>query len=253
MRGLFAGALLALVGGCWGGSDPEIAPLPASADSGVVDSVWALAKTRFAAGDFGDAAQQFERVLLEFRPGDPRIAAGRFYLGESRLAMGQNFEAAREFRRASDETPNDSLAPRALLRAGESFAELWDRPELDPSYGETARATFTELQNRYPGTPAAETAKLRLAELDEMFAEKSYLTGMFYHRIKAYDSAILYLKDLVATYPRTRAAPKALVKLVEEYRLLRYEEDAAETCDYLRRFHPDIAGLPELCPGPAAS
>lgn len=253
MKRVFAGATLALAVGCGGGSEPKVAPLPVSAEARVVDSIWTLGRSQFAEGHFADAAQQFERVLLEFRPGDPRIAAGRFYLGEARLGMGQNFEAAREFRRVADETPNDPLAPRALLRAGECFADLWDRPELDPSYGETARATFTELQNRYPGTPAAETARVRLAELDEMFAEKAYLTGVFYHRIKAYDSAILYFKDLVATYPRTRAAPKALVKLVEEYRLLRYEEDAAETCDYLRRFHTDVVGLQELCPGPTAS
>jgi outer membrane protein assembly factor BamD len=253
MKRLFAGLALALVVGCGGGSDPEVAPMPVASTPQVVDSIWALGRSQFSGGHFGEAAQQFERVLLELRPGDPRIPAGRFYLGEARFGMGQNFEAAREFRRVADESPNDALAPRALLRAGESFADLWDRPELDPSYGETARATFTELQNRYPGTPAAETAKIRLGELDEMFAEKAYLTGAFYHRIKAYDSAILYFKDLVATYPRTRAAPKALVKLVEEYRLLRYEEDAAETCDYLRRFHTDVVGLQEICPAPTTS
>ena len=253
MMRLFAGVALAIVVGCWGGSDPEIAPLPVAADARIVDSIWTLGRSQFGEGHFGEAAKQFERVLLELRPGDARIPAARFYLGEARFGMGQNFDAAREFRRVADETPNDPLAPRALLRAGECFADLWIRPELDPSYGETARATFTELQNRYPGTPAAETAKVRLAELDEMFAEKAYLTGVFYHRIKAYDSAVLYFKDLVATYPRTKAAPKALVKLVEEYRLLRYEEDAAETCDYLRRFHTDVIGLQELCPAPAAS
>ena len=65
---------------------------------------------------------------------------------------------------------------------------------------------------------------------------------MYYFRLKAYDSAILYLKDLVATYPKTAVAPDALVKLVQAYKTLGYREDVQETCGYIRRFHPKAPG-----------
>jgi outer membrane protein assembly factor BamD (BamD/ComL family) len=71
---------------------------------------------------------------------------------------------------------------------------------------------------------------------------------MFYFRLKAYDSAVLYLKDLVATYPKTAVVPDALVKLVQAYAKLGYREDVQETCGYIRRFHPKAPGAGEFCP-----
>ncbi len=126
-------SVLALAAACGGGPDPGSLPIPEAAGPAVVDSVWAMARSEFAAGKWASAAANFERVSLELRPGDPRVAAGRFYLGEARLAMGEHFEAARWFRRVADETPNDPLAPRALLRAGDAFAVLGGRPDLDPT------------------------------------------------------------------------------------------------------------------------
>ncbi|HEU5305433.1 MAG TPA: outer membrane protein assembly factor BamD, partial [Gemmatimonadales bacterium] len=161
-------------------------------------------------------------------------------------------EAVREFRKASDDTPNHPIAPEALLRVGDVYADLWRRPELDPTYGQTALATFQELLNRYPGTTAANRAQLRISELNERFASKAFKASLFYFRLKAYDSAILYLKDLVASYPKTAIVPEALVKLVEAYRKLGYREDVQETCDYIRRFHPKAPGANEVCPTVAA-
>jgi outer membrane protein assembly factor BamD len=128
------------------------------------------------------------------------------------------------------------------------YADLWRRPELDPTYGQTALATYQELLNRYPGISAATRAQLRIAELNERFAYKTYKAALFYFRLKAYDSAILYFKDLVATYPKASVVPDALVKLVEAYRKLGYREDVQETCDYIRRFHPKAPGANQVCP-----
>ncbi len=75
---------------------------------------------------------------------------------------------------------------------------------------------------------------------------------MAYMRLKAYDSAILYLKDLVATYPRASVAPAALIKLVQAYRTLGYKEDVQETCGYIKRFHPKTADIGQACPSDSA-
>jgi len=187
-----------------------------------------------------------------FAPGDSRAPEAHFLLAECRLAQGDHLQATREFRKVSDDTPNNSLAPEALLRAGDAYAELWRRPELDPTYGQTALATYQELQNRYPGTDAADRAKAKTAALQEKFAYKTYRAGLFYFRIKAYDSAILYLKSVAATYPRAAVTPAALIKLVEAYRILGYQEDLKETCGYLRQFHPDAEGVSGACPTPPA-
>lgn len=248
---LFGGVLLAGCGGGGGGETRPGAPAPvpeATASAASIDSLWRDAEQAARRGDWGDAAKLLDRALLEFSPGDARIARAHFLLGEALFAQNRHLEAAREFRKTSDETPNDPLSAEALLRLGDVYADLWRRPELDPTYGQTALSTYQELLNRYPESNAAKRAQLRIAELNEQFASKAYKSALFYFRLKAYDSAILYLKDLVATYPRAAVVPQALVKLVQAYRALGYREDVQETCGYIRRFHPRAPDIREVCP-----
>jgi outer membrane protein assembly factor BamD len=246
--------LVALAAACGGGraaANPTVSPSSGpseSASPATIDSLWSHAEGAARHGKWGDVEKLVERVLLEVSPGDPRIPQAHYWLGEAYFARGQHLEAAREFRKASDETPNHPLAPEALLRVGDVYADLWRRPELDPTYGQTALATYQELLNRYPGSSPAKRAQLRIAELNERFAYKTYRAAVFYYRLKAYDSAILYLKDLIANYPKSTVAPEALVRLVRAYRSLGYREDVQETCDYIRRFHPKAPGAREVCP-----
>jgi outer membrane protein assembly factor BamD len=240
--------LLAACGGGGSGRPPATAPAPLSASSAMLDSLWRQAEAAVRHGKWSDAAKLLDRLLLEFPPGDSRIARAHYYLGEAHYAQGRHLEAAREFRKASDDTPNDPIASEALLRLGDVYSDLWRRPELDPTYGQTAVATYQELLNRYPNTAAAKRAQLRMNELNERFAFKTYRSALFYFRLKAYDSAILYLKDLVATYPKATVVPEALVKLVQAYKTLGYREDVQETCGYIRRFHPRTPGAKEVCP-----
>jgi outer membrane protein assembly factor BamD len=251
---LLAAALVAGCGGGRAGNGRTAAPAPVAtgASAAVIDSLWRQAEQSVRSGQWGEAQKLLDRSLLEFSPGDPRIARAHFYLGEALFAQNRQLEAAREFRKASDETPNDPIAPEALLRLGDVYADLWRRPELDPTYGQTALSTYQELLNRYPGSNAAKRAQLRVTELNERFAAKTYKAAMFYFRLKAYDSAILYLKDLVATYPKAVVVPDALIKLVQAYRALGYREDVQETCGYIRRFHPRAPKIREVCPTPPA-
>ena len=238
---------------------PKAAPTPVSdvAESATpkeIDQRWLKAQTAVRRGKWGEVVKDLDRLLLEFQPGDRRIPQAHLWQGEAQLALGSNLQAAREFRKTSDDSPNDLLAPEALLRVGDAYADLWRRPELDPSYGQTALATYQELLNRYPNTTAAKRAQQRIDDLQERFAYKEYKAGLYYIRLKAYDSAILYLKDVVATYPRATVAPDALLHLVQAYRTLGYKEDVQETCGYIRRFHPKAPGAGKACPeGPEAS
>jgi outer membrane protein assembly factor BamD len=243
--------VLALAG-CGRGGKEDLAlaptPVPQSASPDQVDREWDQGMLAFRHGAWKRAGELFQKVAAESAPGDPRAAQAHFYLGEVQFARGENLDAVREFRRVSDEAPNDPLAPEALLRIGDAYADLWKRPELDPTYGTTALAAYNELQSRYPGTAAAARGQKRISALQEKFAVKQYKAALYYLRYKAYDSAILYLKDLVATYPRAAIAPDALIRLIDAYQRLGYKEDVRETCGYLLRFHAEAPGAKQACP-----
>ncbi|HEU4570000.1 MAG TPA: outer membrane protein assembly factor BamD [Gemmatimonadales bacterium] len=232
------------VGGAVRAPEPQVA-LDASPE--MVDRAWGVAEGYFRHGKFPKAITELERLSLEFSPGDPRIPRAHFYLGEAYLATKSHLQAVREFRRVSDEMPGDPLAPDALLRAGDAFAQLWRRPELDPSYGQTALGTYQEVLNRYPGTHAAQVAQVRIDSLNDMLAWKQYRAAQYYLRYKAYESAILYLKDLAATYPRAEVTPDALLALIGVYQTLGYAEDIRETCGYLRRMYPGVVPRAAAC------
>jgi outer membrane protein assembly factor BamD len=249
-------ALALLAGGCGHrGAKPVTGPSPVAAgiSRGELETLWTRAKREYSHGRWGKAAPLLERVTLEVPAGDTLAVEARFRLAECYLGQKNQLQAAREFRKVSDESPDAPLAPEALLRAGDAYTDLWRRPELDPTYGQTAIATYQELINRYPDAPAAARGRLRIADLEESFAFKEYKAADYYYRLKAYDSAILYLKDIAATYPRAEITPVALIKLVESYRKVGYAEDLAETCSYIRRYHPAATGVEQSCPAPKDS
>ena len=87
-----------------------------------------------------------------------------------------------------------------------------------------------------------------MVRLQNQLAEKTYKNGMFYLRRKAYDSAIIYFKDVIANFPDAKLAPNALLRLVDSYRAIGYAEERRETCAHLHRFYPQAQGVARSCP-----
>lgn len=218
------------------------------------DSLWAAAVDHHRHGRWGKVTAALERALLIMSYDDPRRGRGHFMMGEALFSQQNQLQAIREFRRVADEDVYAALAPEALLRAGDAYASLWTKPDLDPSYGESALSAYRELVDRFPNTTAARRATVRLQRLQEMFAAKEFRAAMFYYRIKAYDSAILGFRSTVANYPRTSIVPEALYRLVRAYHTVNYAEDLKDTCLYIQRFYPaTMERIPrEVCPAPDA-
>ena len=213
----------------------------------------ARARARFRHGDFGRALLLFRRLLYELSATQPEIAEVQYSIAECYFQTGDRVQAAHDFRQVADQYPTSEYAPLALLRAGDANLRLWRRPELDPSYGQSALAIYQELAGRYPGTEAAARAQAHVQQLREWFSEKDYKNGMFYFRRRAYDSAIIYFKDVIASYPGTSHVPAALMRLVDSYRAIGYAEELRETCANLRQFYPATDGLAKTCPADSSA
>ena len=206
------------------------------------------AMTLIRRGDFRRAQLVLQRLNFEFAPGQPEAVVARYYLAECYFQTGDRVQAAHEFRKVADEFPTSEYAPLALLRAGDANLRLWRRAELDPTYGETALSIYQELAARYPDSDAAARARPHVRRLQNQFAEKTYKNGMFYLRRRAYDSAIIYFKDVIANFPDAKLAPDALLRLVDSYRAIGYTDELQETCAHLHRFYPQATGLAKSCP-----
>jgi outer membrane protein assembly factor BamD len=211
------------------------------------ETLYRASLREFRHGRFLRAQIGFQRLSFEFAGRDSLVALTRFYLAETYFGLHDYVTASREFRRVSDEAPESPLAPTALLRAGDSHAQLWRRPQLDPTSGLTALATWQELQGRYPDSEAAVISGARIRALNEAFAEKEYETGLFYFRRGGYDSAILYFRNLISTYPSSARVPLAFVRLVQSYRAIGYREEQQETCEHLLQYFGTRPDVREVC------
>lgn len=228
---LFALCASLLLGSCSSRFDPSQYPTP--------EALYEVSMAAYERGDCGDAEIGFQRLAYDLPARDPRRAEVRFYVAECHFKGNRLLEAAREFRRVADEHSQDSIAPRALLRAGDANARLWRRSELDATYGLTALSVYSEVLSRYPESATAADAREQVGVLNEKFAKKAYDTGIFYFRLKAYDSAILYFREVVADYPQASYAAEALLHLVDAYERIGYEEDKQDMCLQLRRYYPE--------------
>ncbi len=201
----------------------------------------------FRAGRFARAQAGFQALTFNVGTRDTLYPLARYYLAESYFGEGDFVTSAREFRRVADESPGHRLAPDALLRTADSYAKLWEKPELDPSNGQTALATYQELAGRFPDTQAARVATARLRALTERFAQKEMENALFYFRRNAYDSAILYFKDLIANYPNASVVPDAYTYIVRSYHAIGYKDQEAEFCNALRQFYPQRPDTKRYC------
>jgi outer membrane protein assembly factor BamD len=196
-----------------------------------------------------NATTAFEKLTTDLPARDTLLPRSHWYLARAHQERDEWVLAGTSFTHLVESFPDDTLADDAALEAARSYRKLWRRPALDPTYGESAEASYETLIGLFPTSPLIPVAKQELAALQEMFAQKSYLSGMYYLRRKAHDSAIIYFKDVVAKYPEAPTARLAQLRLVDAYKAIHYKDDAADQCAELRRLFPDDAEVRSTCTG----
>lgn len=199
---------------------------------------------------YDNAVTAFERLTLDLSARDSLLPPSHYYLGKAHEGRGEYLLAAQSYTRLAETFPDDTLAAAGLLAGGNAYLKLWRSPALDPQYGTLAQAQYRLLVSLYPDSRFRAEAEKGAATVDEMLATKDYDTGMHYTRRKAFDSAIIYFKDVVRNYPNTVISRDAMMRMVEVYRRpeMNYKEEAKEMCTALTGAYPNDVQVVALCP-----
>ncbi len=104
-----------------------------------------------------------------------------------------------------------------------------DRSDRDPEPVKRAFTDFKKLLERYPTSPYAEDAQLRMVALKNRLAEYDLATADFYLRREAWVAAINRAQELQKAYPDTEAARKSLAIQLEAYQQLGLEDSVKRT------------------------
>jgi outer membrane protein assembly factor BamD len=216
------------------------------------EALYRAATEEYSRGRWDNAVSAYEKLTTDLPARDTLLPRAHWFLAKSHQQKGEWVLAATSFSRLTESFPDDTLADDAALEAARSYRKLWRKPALDPTYGESALAAYNTLLGLYPTSPLIPVARKELSELEEMFAQKNYLSGMYYFRRGGYDSGIIYFKDVLSRYPTSQSARLAQLRLVDSYKKIRYKEDAVEACAALRKNFPNDAEVRTTCADVAA-
>lgn len=112
------------------------------------------AMAAYEAGDFGNAATQFDTLIANF-PGGPLTGEAHYWKGASLAAQNDWNGAARSFLESFSGAPEGTKAPDALYRLGLSLSELGQQEE--------ACLMLAEVPVRYPAAAIVAEAQSRLS------------------------------------------------------------------------------------------
>ncbi|MEO5579927.1 MAG: outer membrane protein assembly factor BamD [Gemmatimonadaceae bacterium] len=218
------------------------------------DDLYRAAIAEYDARRWENAVQAFERLTTQLPARDARFTTALFYLAKSQEKRGDNLIAAKSYSRIFETTPQDTLADDALLASGLAYHRMWRKPVLDAEYGDFALTQYHQLQGSFPNSTLLPRAAAEIAKLDEWFAKKDFETGFHYLKRKAYDSAIIYFKDVIRLHPTARTTKDAYLRLHEAYAAISYKDDARDLCDAMRKAYPGDREVREACgTAPAAA
>lgn len=229
-----AAALLAglLVAGCGAGSDapPDYVERP-------VEELYNTAQDLLDEGQFADAAVAFEEVERQ-HPYSTWATRSMFMSAYAYYEAQRYDDAIIAAERFIEWNAGSENVPYAQYLIGMSYYERISDVGRDQKMTGDARAAFTELVRRYPRTPYARDAGLKLDLIRDHLAGKEMEVGRFYLNRSDYVAAINRFTRVVEEYQTTTHVPEALHRLVEAYLALGVRDEALANASVLGYNYP---------------
>lgn len=201
------------------------------------EDLWLRGVAAYNEEDWADAIRYFDRYAI-VAGADPQVYQARMYVAQAHFNRDEYVTAAAEFARLAGDLGRTALADDARFMACRSYEELSPDAQLDQEYTRSAISHCQDLIDLFPDSEFREPAQEIVREMWEKLARKTFETGDWYQGRRAYDSAIIYYDDVVAQYPQTPWAPRALARLVEIYGILEWDTEREETRERLLRDYP---------------
>lgn len=243
--GMRGSGLIVLVACLGCASAPQFANMDA-------DRLYQYAMDKLADHKWDDAARALDQFVFQY-PTDDRYQEARYRVGEAHFGKGEYLIAASEFARLASDFPAGPWAERSRFEVCDCYYRLSPKPQLDQEYTHTAIDQCANVLAYYPSSEYGDTVRTMVGTLQNKLATKELEAGQHYFKRSAYDSAIIYFDKVLADYPSSPSAPKALLGLYQSYEEIGWTQEAQQAKERLLRDFPQSNEAKKVDSGAAAA
>jgi outer membrane protein assembly factor BamD len=230
MRRRLIGALfVALIAfGCAHHKKPIVPPekLWSEAEEAYHNEAWELAVEKY-------------KALLDQHPFDPRAEEAELRIAQSHYQAERYAEAIAAFGDFERMHPTSAELPNVEYHLGMSYLAQASTSDRDQQAHTNALTYFRNLIDRFPNTPWAEKARLRVRECREALAKHEGDIARYYLKQGNLKAAEARLRGLLVEYPETDATAQTLYAFAQAYAAREEDEGATLALATLVRHHPD--------------
>lgn len=218
---IFVSLILAWCSACSMPSLPSLPSLPWSSNAAKADpSAEALYEEGMRA--FNDkkyvrAIDNFSKLRSD-HPFTPLITQVELKTADAYYLNEQYPEAVSAFKEFQSMHPTNENIPFVTLRLGQAHFDQFTSTERDQKNTEIAKGYFETVVAKYPNSPQAAEAKLKLVKCLDYLAEHEFNVAHFYYQQEKYPAARDRFEEIVRKYKDTPTAVKSLFYLGESYR-----------------------------------
>ncbi|HZP42021.1 MAG TPA: outer membrane protein assembly factor BamD [Candidatus Binatia bacterium] len=228
-RPVAALAVLALVlGGACSTKKPIIPP----------EKLWGEGTQAFEDEAYQVAIERY-KALLDQHPFDPHAEEAELRIAQSYYMAHRYPEAIAAFGDFERMHPTSPNLPEVEYNLGLAYMAQMRTADRDQQPSTNAHTYFKNVIDRWPQSPWAEKARLRLKECRESLAAHEAEIAQYYLRHKNLRAGESRLRYLLSEYPETDATAEALYAFAKLYASRKENEEATLALATLVRYHPD--------------
>ena len=171
-------------------------------------------------------------------PDSEFVARAKLTVGEAWYQEGTTAaltQAETEFRDFITFFPNMPEAAEAQLKIADIHYRQMEKPDRDYMHARRAEDEYRQMLLQYPDSKLADTARVRLLEVQEVLAEREFRIAHFYYLRQSYLASIARAKTLTDTYPLYSRSDEALFMLGQAYEQQADRTRAANLPDALKQ------------------
>lgn len=202
------------------------------------EKLWGDANEAFEDEAYDYAIQQY-KTLLDQHPFDPHAEEAELKIAQAYYLAERYPEAIAAFGNFERMHPTSANLPSVEYHRGLAYLAQYTTSDRDQQAVTNALNSFRNIVDRFPQSPWAERARLRMRECREALARHEAAVAAYYLDRESMRAAEARLRGLLSEYPDTDAAAEALQSFGRVY--TDREEPIGATLAYatLLRYHPD--------------